>query len=282
MSAPTTPLPIATAAWGAHAPTGWSKSLLGLIHSLPSGSAWRRLALWLRKPLKSALPDPVDIQVRGLRLRLRTKGNLSEQRLILMPQFLDRMERDTLARELAGGGVFFDIGTNAGVYTLSVAATCGPSVRIESFEPDPELCTRLRYNLALNQLAQVRLNQLALGRTEGTATLVAGAGNKGENRVECGTAAAGAAGTTVAITTLPAFLQQENITKIDALKIDVEGFEVDVLEPFFSTSPRSTWPRLLICEVTQDPAAKLYALLATHGYTLAARGRLNGTYRLAA
>ncbi len=278
MSAPNASSPTA-AAWGSHAPTGWTKSLLGLIHALPSGSFWRRLALWLRKPLKSALPDPVDIQVWGLRLRLRSKGNLSEQRLILMPQFLDRLERDTLARELAGGGVFFDIGTNAGVYTFSVAAACGPAVRIESFEPDPELCTRLRYNLALNQLAQVHLNQLALGRTEGTATLVAGTGNKGENRVESRTVSS--AGTSVAITTLPAFLHRENITKIDALKIDVEGFEVDVLEPFFTTSPRTAWPRLLICEVTQDPAAKLSALLATHGYVLAARGRLNGIYRLA-
>jgi FkbM family methyltransferase len=282
MSASIAPSPATTAAWGAFAATGWRKSLLGLVHSLPAGSAWRRLALWLRKPLKSALPDPVDIQVWGLRLRLRSQGNLSEQRLILMPQFLDRLERETLARELAGGGVFFDIGANAGVYTFAVAAACGPAVRVESFEPDPELCTRLRYNLALNQLAQVHLNQLALGRAEGTATLVAGAGNKGENRVETETGGAKPSGTTVAITTLPAFLLRENITKIDALKIDVEGFEVDVLEPFFAACPRTVWPRLLICEVTQDPAAKLSALLSAHGYVLSARGRLNGIYRLAA
>jgi FkbM family methyltransferase len=262
------------APWGDFAPNGWRAAWLRLIHAIP----YRRLALWLRRPLKNSLGEWIDLEVWGLRLRLRTRGNLSEQRLVLMPHFLDRLERDTLARELAGGGVFFDIGTNAGVYTLSVAAACGPSVRIESFEPDPELCNRLRFNLALNRLSQVRLNQLALGRTEGTGALVAGVGNKGENRVQSG---ATSSDTTVTITTLPSFLIRENISRIDALKIDVEGFEVDVLEPFFAQSPRTVWPRLLICEVTQDPAAKLSALLAAHGYVLAARGRLNGIYRLA-
>jgi hypothetical protein len=77
-----------------------------------------RLALWLRKPLKSALPEYTDVLVWGLRLRLRSRGNLSEQRLILMPQFLDHRELSTLADFMSGGGVFLDIGANAGVYSL--------------------------------------------------------------------------------------------------------------------------------------------------------------------
>jgi hypothetical protein len=33
--------------------------------------------------------EEVDVVVWGLKLRLKSKGNLSEQRLIFMPQFLD-------------------------------------------------------------------------------------------------------------------------------------------------------------------------------------------------
>lgn len=278
MSAPDASSPDNFSAWGTHSVAGWRRRWLALLHSLPVGRRWRRVALWLRKLVKNRLPDPLDIEIWGLRLRLKSQGNLSEQRMILMPQFVDWLERATLVRELAGGGVFFDIGANAGVYTLSVAAACGPAVRIESFEPDPELCDRLRHNLELNKLDQVHLNACALGRIEGTATLVAGDGNKGENRVESGSSSS--PGITVAITTLPAFLNQKSITRIDALKIDVEGFEADVLEPLFTSCPRSAWPRLLICEVIQDPSAKLSALLAANGYSLADHGRLNGIYRL--
>ncbi len=263
-------------AWGVHAPRGWHARWLALLHSLPAGAGWRRVALWLRKPLKNKLPDPVDVTVWGLKLRLRPQGNLSEQRLIFMPQYLDRLERDLLARELSQGGVFFDIGANAGVYTLSVAAACGPKVRVEAFEPDPELCVRLNHNLATNHLSHVHLNQLALGRKEGTAVLVSTEGNKGENRVE----AAGGSGTAVAMTTLPKFLKEKQLERIDALKIDVEGFELDVLEPLFDGVPKSAWPRLIVCELAHDPTEKLPALLARHGYHLSASSRLNGVYRL--
>lgn len=272
------------ASWGAHAPSGWRQVWLSCLHALPAGNAWRRLALWLRKPLKSRLHNPVDVTIWGLRLRLQSRGNLSEQRLILMPQFLDRVERETLARELAGGGVFLDIGANIGVYSYWVAATCGPAVRVEAFEPDPLLGQRLRHNLALNPgLAHLHLNPVALGAEEGEVILMAGVGNAGENRIVASAAPpANTSATRVRMTTLPTFLRENKIDRIDALKIDVEGHEVAVLEPLFNTCPRETWPRLVVCEVVKHGDTIIDRLLATHGYTLTGRGRLNGIYRLTA
>lgn len=268
------------APWGTFAPRGWRRTWLRLLHSLPAGKVWRRLALWLRKPLKNALGHVVDLDVWGLKLRLRSQGNLSEQRLILMPQFLDATERDALAEFLRDGGVFFDIGANAGMYSLWIASLRNPAIRGEAFEPDPELCSLLKANLATNRIDTIRLNNCALGRTEGTVTLVAGAGNKGENRIESTPSTTASPGLVVAMTTLPAFLAAKKIARIDALKIDVEGHEVDVLEPLFTETPRTAWPRLLICEVTHDPAQLLAPLLAKHGYRRTDSGRLNGIYRL--
>jgi len=268
--------PASQAPWGSFAPRGWRAAWLRFLHRLPAGNVWRRLALWLRNPLKRALAETVDAEVWGLKLRLQTRGNLSEQRLLLMPQYLDATERKILADELKPGSCFLDVGANIGVYSLWVAATCGPQVRIEAFEPDGELCERLRFNLATNQLQHVHLNSIALGDHEGEVRLISGAGNKGENRVE-----STGAGVAVPMTTLPRFLARANITRIDALKIDVEGHETDVLKPLFAQSPRSVWPRLLICEVTHDDEQRLAQLLAANGYVLSAQGRLNGIYRLA-
>ena len=262
--------------WGAHVLRGWRAAWVRLLHALPAGSVGRRLALWLRSPVKRALGDVVDAEIWGLKLRLQLRGNLSEQRLLFMPQHLDVTEREFLARELKAGGCFLDIGANAGVYSLWVASACGPQVRVEAFEPDPELCERLRFNLATNQLSHVHLNALALGDHEGEVRLISGAGNKGENRVETT-----GAGTAVPMTTLPAFLNRTGISRVDALKIDVEGHEADVLAPLFNHAPRTLWPRLLIGEVTHDGDQRFARLLADHGYQLAAAGRLNGIYRLA-
>lgn len=285
-SAPAAASPL-DAPWGAFAPRGWRAAWLRLLHGVP----FRRLALWLRRPLKNNLGDWVDLEVWGLRLRVRAKGNLSEQRLILMPAHLDRTERDTLARELREGGVFLDIGANAGVYSLWVASLRRPGVSVHAFEPDPELCARLRRNLSANALDAVSLHACALGRSEGVATLVAGDGNKGENHVEtapaphsaaAGNRAAAPVGVTVPLTTLPAWLRAQNLARIDALKIDVEGHELDVLEPLFADAPRAAWPRLVICEDVHDGDDRLAKLLTSRGYALATRGRLNGIYRLPA
>jgi FkbM family methyltransferase len=248
-----------------------------MLHALPPGTAWRRLALWLRKPLKSALGPWVDVEVWGLKLRLRGRGNLSEQRLIFMPQFLDAAERLAIAEALKDGGVFFDIGANAGVYALWVASRRVVGTRVVAFEPDPDLCASLRFNLHTNGLDAVQLHSLALGREEGRVTLVAGEGNKGENRIEASPAAAGVA---VDLTTLPRFLARAGIERIDAMKIDIEGHEPDVLEPLFAEVPRQLWPRLLVCEVVHDTGNRLAHLLAETGYRLVQQGRLNGIYRL--
>lgn len=267
-----------TANWGTHSAHGWRALWLRFLHRLPTGKVWRRISLYLRKPLKSSLGDIVDVNIWNLRLRLRPRGNLSEQRLVLMPQHVDRIEREILATELKTGDVFFDIGANIGIYSYWVASRFGRDVRIEAFEPDPKLQARLGVNIANNPvaLANLRVNPVALGSSEGEVVLVAGDGNAGENRIEAGSAQ----GTRVAMTTLPAFLVREKITRIDALKIDVEGHEIAVLEPLFKEVSRSVWPKLIICELTQDLDHGLAALLTSNGYVLSARGRLNGIYRL--
>jgi FkbM family methyltransferase len=273
MSMPT----LKDAPWGTFAPRGWRSAWIRMLHGLPASPAWRRPALWLRKPVKNALGEWVDLRVWGLRLRLRGHGNLSEQRLALMPQYLDSTERDALAAALENGGVFLDIGANAGIYTLWAGSLRHPDIHIHAFEPDPELCTSLQSNLDLNELSSARLHRLALGRSEGEATLISGDGNSGENTVETGSSDRGV---TVVMTTLPSWLERHRITRIDVLKIDVEGHETDVLEPLFSIAPREVWPRLLICESVHDLSNKLNRLLAENGYRLAKKGRLNGIYRL--
>jgi hypothetical protein len=69
-------------------------------------------------------------------------------------------------------------------------------------------------------------------------------------------------------------LAGEGIDTIDALKIDVEGFEDVILAPFFRDAPPHLWPRLVIIEDSR-PSWKvdLMSAMQGRGYELVALSR---------
>ena len=240
----------------------------------------RRIAMWIRKPMKILLQDWIDITVWGLRLRLFPKGNLSEQRILFLPQFFDRAERLAIADSLESGGVFVDIGANIGAYSFWVASL-GSDIQIEAVEPDPELCQHMQFNLSTNRLDHVHIHPIALGSHCGTSSLKRNETNRGKTRVvKHGSDSLHE----IRVQRLPDFLSNAGINKITALKIDVEGDETSILKPLLVEEHRSVWPELIICEIekpcrTPDESAP-WKMLIDVGYELQKRTRLNGIFRL--
>ena len=76
--------------------------------------------------------------------------------------------------------------------------------------------------------------------------------------------------------TLLQALNEESVTSIDALKIDVEGAEDTILMPFFQDAPQSLWPRFLVIEDTSGLwRVDVFAELKARGYREAGRSRQN-------
>lgn len=268
--------------WGTLRIGGWRSLWLSFCHGIPPLSSLRRVAMWLRKPMKILLQDWIDVTVWGLRLRLLPKGNLSEQRILFLPQFFDRAERLAIADSLASGGVFIDIGANIGAYSFWVASL-GSGIRIEAIEPDPEMCERMQFNLSTNGLSQVHIHPIALGNHSGTGTLKRSGTNRGRTRI---VDRDDGCDQEIRIERLPDFLQHVGIDKITALKIDVEGDETSVLGPLLVEEHRGVWPELIICEIeklcrTPDESAP-WKMLVDVGYELQLRTRMNGIFRLPA
>jgi FkbM family methyltransferase len=264
--------------WGDAVPGPLVRTWMGLCRSLPAGAFFRRIGLWLRRPLKYGSGGPIDTRLWGLNLRLNPRGNLSEERWLFLPQFSDAMERRMLVEVLKPGSVFLDVGANAGFYSFWVWSHFKDAVRIEAFEPDPELCSRIRFNLAANGIHSLHLNPIALSDQSGTAHLAIGAKNRGTNRLETGVSD----GVSVEMIPLADFVAREGISRIDAMKIDVEGHEDKILGHFFAHAPREVHPRLLICETLDkghgdDP---LRNLIENAGYRPIARGRMNTVFQL--
>jgi len=125
------------AAWGAYRPGPIIGVPLGIAHRLPY--LLKPLTKILRRPAKYLARTPLDLVIWGLKLRLLPRGNLSEQKFYTAPQLFDPDEFAVLARVLATGGVFVDVGANAGIYSYWATQCMTKGGRILAVEPDPEM-----------------------------------------------------------------------------------------------------------------------------------------------
>lgn len=273
-----------TSPWGTHAPRGLAAVSLRLIDRLPRNGFGKRLAFFLRKPVKKSANPVFDREVWGLRLRLSTRGNLSEQRWLTMPAFHDAVERAAIADALPAGGVFFDVGMNAGFYTFWALSLRRPGLRVVSVEPGPAMLERVRHNLAQNQLAAaVTVNACAVTAEPCEVVIETHANNHGENSIRAVAGASSAPEGEVRVPGRPLLdlVRDAGVDHIDALKIDIEGHETPVLRAFFRDAPRSLWPKVIVAEIVDDGEGTLRRLLLDQGYRVERETKMNGILRLA-
>jgi len=117
-----------------------------------------------------------------------------------------------------------DVGANQGLYTLWLArvATGG---HVYALEPDPELFQCLEDNVRNNQLTNISVIRAAASNRSETLVLTANRLNRGDNRV-CKNSGEKPGLHQVRAITIDEIIANH---RLDLLKIDVQGFEVEVL-----------------------------------------------------
>jgi FkbM family methyltransferase len=276
----------AAAPFGAYEPTGFVARAIGWTRGLTARWAHVRLASALRKvAMKQIGPAAVDTETLGAKMRLFPHNNLCDKRILFTPQLFDVVERDWLARAIAevkASGrsfTFVDVGANVGAYSLFVAAQAGPGARILAVEPQPDIFARLTANIGFNSFGSIMAVDCAVADKPGELTLFLDPRNKGESSVRLLRSSATTAVKVPAVT-LHQLLQDRGYAALDALKIDVEGAEDLILEPFLAQAPEALWPKLIVIEDSANRwQVDLQALFAAKGYVEVARTRLNFVYR---
>lgn len=265
--------------FGTFAPKGLVARIIGWTRCASDSFLGRKLAYALRRlGLNSLKGKPVDIEALGAQMRLYPDGNVCEKRVLFTPQYFDARERELLAGRITDGFCFIDIGANIGAYSLFVAARAGRGARILAVEPQPEVFARLTYNIAQNPFGTVKAIACALADKAGELTLFLDPGNKGESSVRILRSSA-AETVRVPATTLLALMQSEGYDRLDAIKLDVEGAEDLILEPFLRDAPEALWPGFIVIEDSRGRwQSDLPGLLESKGYRLVTQTRLNLVY----
>lgn len=168
----------------------------------------------------------------------------------------DTWESSIWARlqELQSGDVFVDVGAHMGLYAIAAARRVGERGCVFAFEPSPANRELLGRHAALNGVeVELTVIPAAVGDTDGTIQFddrwgteshVATAGSKevwADERVSS-----------------PPYLVEVPIVRldtelagqrVDVLKIDVEGFEQQVLQGAEGLLSRDTGPRMVLLEL---------------------------------
>lgn len=115
-----------------------------------------------------------------------------------------------------------DVGAHIGTMTIIAASLLAPGGRVLAFEPSPKFFAILQKNIALNTLSEnVQLYQLAVGASVKETFINEAVADDTTNHIDT-------VGTPVSQTTLDT--HTKNYPVIDFLKIDVEGYELEVLK----------------------------------------------------
>jgi FkbM family methyltransferase len=261
-----------SAPFGALHPTVTLKRHIDWARSSSFSRPLYLLSSVLRKlALRSIGDQAVDYDFRGLNVRFRPKGNTAEKRALLNPARFDTQELAFIEQKLPRGGIFLDIGANAGLYGLVAAKAAGPDGRVLAFEPNPPVMERLAFNIANNppetsRIAPIEAVAKAVTGQNGPVTFAPPARNLGEGRVLTGTQHEDGSFLVEGIK-LADCLAEHGITRTDMMKIDIEGHEIHALGPFLKDAPASLHPRQIIIERGDDDHWQpLASLLQETGY----------------
>jgi FkbM family methyltransferase len=231
----------------------------------------------LKKPLYRFIQERCpaqDVEFEGIKLRCHISDNGPERFVIFQER---RTEWDALRMStdsLRPGDVFVDVGANFGLFSAVAAKKVGPGGRVIAIEPHPELIRRLKFNIAANGFDQVTVVETAVGDSVGEATFYANTASFAESSLKHDAGEQNKNNqqpTRVPVATLAKIVEDAGLSRIDALKIDIEGYEDRALVPFLETAPRAVWPQRVLLEVihARDWAVDCVAKMRDCGYAVA-------------
>ena len=260
------------APFGAFAPNAAQAAIIRLAHrSRLKRGAFRP---WLSRLVNLLRAGPVDVNYQGASFRFYHQASATERGALFNPDY-NLEELDFLRANTPRGGMFVDVGANVGTYAMVLARHVGANGKVIAVEPHPVTHARLAFNNAASRHTQTRLVAAAASDSDGELMIETDGDNLGASHVVTGEVSSKAI--KVPSLRLQRILEDAGVAHVDALKIDIEGFEDRALIPFFKDAPQTLWPRAVVIEhlSANEWLEDCLADMRTRGYAQTGRTRSN-------
>jgi FkbM family methyltransferase len=190
-------------------------------------AAYRHISL----PLVQRMEAELEVPVTGFRMLADPPSVMG--RSLATSGVWEWYVTAAFARLLSPGDVFVDVGANVGYYTKLASRLVGPTGHVYALEPASDSLERLRRNLELDVVSNVTTLNVAAGADEKQVTLFGPAsGHDGTSSfLELQHITSEPSVTTeVPVRPLHSLLEPAEFDRVKLVKIDVEGYEVEVLQ----------------------------------------------------
>ncbi|MBL7767225.1 MAG: FkbM family methyltransferase [Chitinophagaceae bacterium] len=187
--------------------------------------------------------------------------------------YYDRGLQQWIGQTLKTGDVYVDVGANVGCYTLLAAKRVGATGKVYAFEPVSHTADRLEQNIGLNHFTNIQVVRKALYQENTELTFfLSSDDNVGMSSIHRHDAESGQ---TEVIQAIKAddFFNQEALSRIDLIKIDIEGAEWFALQGMKETLLK--YHPLVVLEFSDELLSKsgiapqqLISFFTDLGYTL--------------
>jgi len=224
----------------------------------PIATVHRHRAVGERIPGRS----PVTVSVLGVKFQVRPGTNDLD--------LLVHHEPETLAWfRVHPGDVVVDVGAHIGRYTVLGARLGGDVV---SIEPDPANFEMLAANVRLNRLSNVHLERVAVSDANGVRRFLPSTGsNRGTSALASTSGSCSLQeGVLVECRCLDDIVECHGLSRIDWLKIDIEGHEVEALRGASRCLSITRW---LSLEVTAESEEACRSITDRAGFRIEAEER---------
>jgi FkbM family methyltransferase len=235
--------------------------VLSVVRRVPGrrlrGAAERNVS----RPLLTRMVTELDVRVpEGFRIRVDTTEAIG--RALAVTGRWEPHVADAFQRLLAPGDVVIDIGANIGYHTLLAAKLVGPAGHVYAIEPSAGAFAALTANVALNDFRNVTALQVAAGAAEGEATLDDrpwGQSLHSFVRRESESREPRVAGTLIHVAPVAVLVRPEHAGRLRLVKIDVEGYDLEVLRGLLPLFEAGTTPALIV-ELHKEAAGAVQLL----------------------
>lgn len=183
-----------------------------------------------------------DVNRMGFELKLRIDDWIPQH--IYFLGAYSQPELKILDEFLFDGAVFIDVGANIGVFTLQASRLVGANGRVVSFEPYSENFKLLNRHVRINHLSNVTTEKFAISDSNGKAMLYYDPNEKNLGMVSM-TPLNNVCSEEIDAIMFDCYAQTYDLQRVDFVKIDVEGFEYNVLKGMEGVLKKFNPPLLL-------------------------------------